>query len=45
MSDRIIPDPKVSEELRKLIFDTQEAFASDLKGFEKAALKESVAMN
>ena len=45
VSDRIIPDPKVSEELRKLIFDTQEAFASDLKGFEKAALKESVAMN
>ena len=33
VSDRIIPDKGVSEDLRKLIFDTQEAFAQDLDGF------------
>ncbi len=40
VNDRVIPDPKVSEELRKLIYDTQEAFASDLKGFERVAAKQ-----
>lgn len=39
VSDRVIPDPKVSTDLRKLIFDSQEAFASDLKGFEAVASK------
>ncbi len=37
VSDRVIPDPQVSVELRKLIFDTQEAFAHDLNGFVQTA--------
>ncbi|HVK98773.1 MAG TPA: hypothetical protein VM553_03135 [Dongiaceae bacterium] len=37
VSDRVIPDPQVSVELRKLIFDTQEAFAQDLDGFVQTA--------
>lgn len=37
VSDRIIPDPKVSEELRRLAFDTQEAFQQDLEGFAQIA--------
>ncbi|HEX4937251.1 MAG TPA: hypothetical protein VFX11_01140, partial [Candidatus Kapabacteria bacterium] len=37
VSDRVIPDPQVSVELRKLIFDTQEAFAHDLDGFVQTA--------
>ncbi len=37
VSDRVIPDPKVSLELRKLVFDTQEAFAHDLDSFVQTA--------
>ncbi len=33
VSDRVIPDPKVSEELRRFAFDAQEAFAQDLNAF------------
>ena len=33
VSDRIIPDQGVSNDIRRLVFDTQEAFASDLDGF------------
>ncbi|MCG8315045.1 MAG: hypothetical protein MI976_17700 [Pseudomonadales bacterium] len=36
VSDRIIPDPGVSDDIRRLVFDTQEAFASDLDGFAHA---------
>jgi len=37
ISDRVIPDPKVSVELRKLIFDSQDAFDRDLDGFAQVA--------
>jgi hypothetical protein len=45
VNDRVLPDPKVSDEVRKLIFDTQEAFASDLKGFEAHATSKRIAAN
>ena len=37
VNDRVLPDERVSSELERLIFETQEAFASDLKGFEAIA--------
>ena len=37
VSDRVIPDPRVSEELRKLAFDAQAAFVQDLDGFAQIA--------
>lgn len=37
VSDRVIPDPNVSVELRKLVFDTQQAFSRDLEGFVQTA--------
>lgn len=37
VSDRVIPDPKVSEEIRRFAFDAQEAFVRDLDGFAKIA--------
>jgi hypothetical protein len=37
VSDRVIPDPKVSEELRRLAFDAQGAFEQDLDGFARIA--------
>lgn len=37
VSDRVIPDPKVSEELRRFAFDAQEAFERDLDGFARIA--------
>ena len=33
VSDRVLPDPDVSKDLRRLVFDTQEAFVHDLNGF------------
>lgn len=37
VSDRVIPDPKVSEELRRFVFDAQNAFVQDLDGFARVA--------
>lgn len=37
VSDRVIPDPKVSEELRRFAFDAQDAFVRDLDGFARIA--------
>lgn len=37
VNDRIIPDPQVSIELRKLMFDTQQAFAQDLEAYSHVA--------
>lgn len=37
VSDRVIPDPKVSEELRRFAFDAQNAFVQDLDGFARIA--------
>lgn len=37
VSDRVIPDPRVSEELRRLAFDAQAAFERDLDGFVRIA--------
>lgn len=37
VSDRVIPDPKVSEELRRLAFDAQAAFERDLDDFIRIA--------
>ena len=37
VSERVIPDPEVSLDIRRLIFDTQEAFSKDLDGYERLA--------
>ncbi len=37
VNDRIIPDPQVSIELRRLMFDTQQAFAQDLEAYSRVA--------
>ncbi|MCH8497298.1 MAG: hypothetical protein LAT63_02365 [Marinobacter sp.] len=37
VNTRIIPDPAVSEDLRKLFFDAHDAFARDLDQFERLA--------
>jgi hypothetical protein len=37
VSDRIIPDPRVSDDLRKLVVETQDAFARDLDQFMRVA--------
>ena len=39
VSDRIIPDTDVSEDIRRLVFDTQDAFSKDLDGFAQVALR------
>ncbi|MDX1692564.1 MAG: hypothetical protein R3208_02290 [Ketobacteraceae bacterium] len=39
VSDRIIPDTDVSDDLRRLVFDTQDAFSKDLDGFARVALR------
>lgn len=38
VNDRVLPNEKASSEFRQLIYDTQTAFASDLKGFEENTL-------
>lgn len=45
VNDRVLPDEDASEEINRLIFDTQEAFASDLKGFEAIAKSRRLAAN
>ena len=45
VNDRVLPDEGVSQELDRLIFETQEAFASDLKGFESIAGNRKLAAN
>ena len=37
VNTRVIPDPAVSEDLRKLFFDAHDAFARDLDQFERLA--------
>lgn len=37
VNDRIIPDPQVSVELRRLMFDTQQAFSQDLEAYSRVA--------
>ena len=39
VSDRIIPDNDVSDDIRRLVFDTQDAFTKDLDEFAKVALR------
>ncbi|MVF10635.1 hypothetical protein FT643_00635 [Ketobacter sp. MCCC 1A13808] len=39
VNDRVLPDPKVSEEVRQFVFDAQAAFAEDLKAFESIVTK------
>jgi hypothetical protein len=39
VSDRVIPDNKVSEDVRRLVFDTQEAFSRDLDKFAQVAAR------
>lgn len=38
VNDRIVPDERVSEDIRQLIFDAHEAFSNDLDQFESLAL-------
>ena len=45
VNDRVLPNEGVSKELDRLIFETQEAFASDLKGFESVAGNKKLAAN
>lgn len=45
VNDRVLPDKDVSEEVNRLIFETQEAFALDLKGFESVANSKRLAAN
>lgn len=44
VNDRIIPDERVSEDLRQLVFDAHEAFSNDLDQFERLTLKRSVVL-
>lgn len=37
VNDRIIPDPQVSVDLRKLMFDTHQAFSQDLEAYSRVA--------
>jgi hypothetical protein len=39
VSDRIIPDTDVSDDIRRLVFDTQDAFSKDLDSFARVALR------
>lgn len=39
VSDRIIPDNDVSGDIRRLVFDTQDAFSKDLDSFAEVALR------
>lgn len=39
VSDRVIPDTDVSGDIRRLVFDTQDAFSKDLDNFAKIALR------
>ena len=39
VSDRIIPDNDVSGDIRRLVFDTQDAFTKDLDQFAQVALR------
>lgn len=45
VSDRVIPDPKVSEEIRRMAFDAQAAFEKDLEGFASIASLQRIADN
>lgn len=38
VSDRVIPSTGVSEDIQRLVFDTQEAFAKDLDNFAQVAV-------
>lgn len=45
VNNRVLPDEDVSEEINRLIFETQEAFASDLKEFEVVTSSRKLAAN
>ena len=45
VNNRVLPDEDVSEEINRLIFETQEAFASDLKAFETVTSSRKLAAN
>lgn len=45
VNDRVLPDEDVSAEISRLIFETQEAFASDLKEFETITSSRKLAAN
>lgn len=45
VNDRVLPDKSASDEINRLIFETQEAFASDLKEFETITSSRKLAAN
>ncbi len=45
VNDRVLPDEEVSKEIDRLIFETQDAFVSDLKGFEVVASSKKLVAN
>ena len=44
VNDRVLPSEATTQELNRLIFDAQEAFAADLDWFEKTTRGRSLAV-